>query len=122
MTGGTRGIGEAVCIALRENGIKFAATYARDDVRAATFAHKTGIRAFKFDVASFGACQEGVAIIEAEIGSVDIIVNNAGVTRDNTILKQTFQQWKEVIDTNLGGRFTWKAAFPSMPSRDGVGS
>ena len=118
VTGGIRGIGEAISIALHEAGVKVAASYGGDDAKAKSFTDKTGIPSYKWDVASFEACHEGVARIEAEIGPVDIVVNNAGITRDSTILKQSYEQWKQVIDTNLGGCFNMaKATFPGMRQR-----
>jgi acetoacetyl-CoA reductase len=118
VTGGIRGIGEAISIALHEAGVKVAASYAGDDAKAGSFTDKTGIPAYKWDVANFEACHEGVARIEAELGPVDIVVNNAGITRDSTILKQSYEQWKQVIDTNLGGCFNMaKAVFPGMRQR-----
>jgi len=118
VTGGTRGIGEAISVMLRDEGVVVAANYAGNDERAADFTRRTGIRSFKFDVADFDACQEGAKQIGEEIGPVDMLVNNAGITRDTTILKMTYQQWKEVIDTNLGGCFNMaKAVFPGMRER-----
>lgn len=118
VTGGIRGIVEAISIALHDAGVKVAASYAGDDAKAQSFTEKTGIPAYKWDVASFEACHEGVARVEAELGPVDIVVNNAGITRDSTILKQSYEQWKQVIDTNLGGCFNMaKAVFPGMRER-----
>ena len=118
VTGGTRGIGEAISIALHDAGVKVAASYGGDDARAKSFTDKTGIPSYKWDVANFEACHHGVERIEVEIGPVDIIVNNAGITRDSTILKQSYEQWKAVIDTNLGGCFNMaKAVFPGMRAR-----
>ncbi|MEO8618124.1 MAG: acetoacetyl-CoA reductase [Sphingomicrobium sp.] len=118
VTGGTRGIGEAISIALKEMGMKVAATYAGNDERAREFTERTGIAAYKWDVADHDACRDGVAKVEAELGPVDVLVNNAGITRDSTMKRQTFDQWKEVIDTNLGGCFNMaKAAFPGMLER-----
>jgi len=118
VTGGTRGIGEAISIALRDMGVKVAANYAGDDAKAHAFTEKTGIPAYKWDVADYDACQVGVEKVEHDLGPVDIVVNNAGITRDSTLLKQTYEQWKAVIDTNLGGCFNMaKATFPGMRSR-----
>ena len=118
VTGGTRGIGEAISLALKEAGITVAANYAGNDERAKAFSDRTGIAAYKWDVADYDACQDGVAKVAAELGPVDIVVNNAGITRDGTLLKMTYQMWKEVIDTNLGGCFNMaKAAFPGMRDR-----
>ncbi|VXC82115.1 acetoacetyl-CoA reductase [Sphingomonas sp. AX6] len=118
VTGGTRGIGEAISLALRDMGMTVAANYAGNDQRAAEFTDRTGIKAYKFDVADYEACQTGIAKIAEELGPVDVLVNNAGITRDGTILKMTYQMWKEVMDTNLGGCFnTAKAVFPGMRER-----
>ena len=118
VTGGTRGIGEAISIALRDMGVKVAANYAGDDSKAQAFTEKTGIPTYKWDVSDFDACHAGVEKVEAELGPVDIVVNNAGITRDGTLLKQTYEQWKAVIDTNLGGCFNMaKATFPGMRQR-----
>src|SRR5690606_29768395 len=105
VTGGTRGIGEAISIALKEAGCKVAATYAGNDERAKEFTARTGIPAFKWDVSDFAACQAGVAKVEAEVGPIDILVNNAGITRDGTIQKMDHDMWQAVIDTNLGSCF-----------------
>ncbi len=118
VTGGTRGIGEAISVALRDGGTTVIANYGGDDARARTFSDRTGIPSSKWDVSDPAACTAGIAAVEAEHGPVDIVVNNAGITRDSTILKQTFEQWKAVIDTNLGGCFNMaKATFPGMRRR-----
>ncbi|KTT74693.1 acetoacetyl-CoA reductase [Sphingomonas endophytica] len=118
VTGGTRGIGEAISVALKEAGMTVAANYAGNDERARDFTARTGIAAFKWDVAGYDACQEGVAKVAAELGPVDVLVNNAGITRDGTILKMTYEMWKEVMDTNLGGCFNMaKAVFAGMRDR-----
>jgi acetoacetyl-CoA reductase len=118
VTGGTRGIGEAISLALKEMGLKVAANYGGDDAKAQAFTEKTGIAAYKWDVSDYDACHAGVEKVEAELGPVDIVINNAGITRDSTLLKQTFEQWKAVIDTNLGGCFNMaKATFPGMRQR-----
>ncbi|MGI9293692.1 MAG: acetoacetyl-CoA reductase, partial [Pseudomonadales bacterium] len=101
VTGGTRGIGEAISISLKEAGYKVAANYAGNDERAHAFSETTGIRVLKFDVADFAACEQGVAQIEKELGPVDVLVNNAGITRDGTLHKMDPQQWQAVIQTNL---------------------
>ena len=105
VTGGTRGIGEAISIALKDMGMKVAANYAGNEERAREFSDRTGIASFKWDVADFDACRDGVAKVEAELGPVDVLVNNAGITRDAMFHKITRDQWKEVIDTNLSGVF-----------------
>jgi acetoacetyl-CoA reductase len=118
VTGGTRGIGEAISIALRDGGMKVAANYAGNDERARTFSEQTGIAVYKWDVSDFEACQEGARKVEADLGPVDVLVNNAGITRDTTIRKMTEQQWRDVIDTNLGGCFNMaKAVFDGMTAR-----
>jgi len=118
VTGGTRGIGEAISLALKDNGFTVAANYAGNEERARAFTERTGIAAYKWDVADFDACQAGVAQVVSELGPVDVLVNNAGITRDGTMLKMTYQAWKEVIDTNLGGCFNMaKAVFAGMRER-----
>ena len=118
VTGGTRGIGEAISLALKDMGMTVAANYAGNDERAREFSDRTGIKAFKWDVGDYDACQDGVKQVEEELGPVDVVVNNAGITRDGTILKMTYQMWKEVMDTNLGGCFNMaKATFPGMRER-----
>ena len=118
VTGGTRGIGEAISLALQDMGMTVAANYAGNDARAQAFTGRTGIKAYKWDVGDFDATQAGVKQVEAELGPVDVVVNNAGITRDGTLLKMDKQAWNEVIDTNLGGCFTMaKAVFDGMKSR-----
>jgi acetoacetyl-CoA reductase len=118
VTGGTRGIGEAISIALNDMGMKVGANYAGNEERARAFTDRTGIAAYKWDVSDFDACQEGVRQVEAELGPVDVLVNNAGITRDTTIRKMSAQQWQDVIDTNLGGCFNMaKAVFDGMTGR-----
>ncbi len=89
VTGGTRGIGRAIAVALKESGYKVAATYAGNDDAARDFTAETGIPTYKFDVASFGACEDGVKQIAAELGPVEVLVNNAGITRDSVLHKMT---------------------------------
>ena len=118
VTGGTRGIGEAVSVKLRNAGMIVAANYAGNDDRAKAFTEATGIKSYKWDVADYDACQKGVEQVEADLGPIDIVINNAGITRDGTILKMSYQDWKDVIDTNLGGCFNMaKATFPGMRAR-----
>ena len=118
VTGGTRGIGEAISLALRDAGYTVAANYGGDDAKAAEFTKRTGIASYKWNVADFDACQAGVAKVEADLGPVDVLVNNAGITRDGVLMKMTYAQWKEVIDVNLGGCFNMaKAVFPGMRDR-----
>ncbi|KQN80562.1 acetoacetyl-CoA reductase [Sphingomonas sp. Leaf67] len=118
VTGGTRGIGEAISLALKDMGVTVAANYAGNDEKAKAFSDRTGIAAFKFDVGDFDATQAGVKAIEEAVGPVDIVVNNAGITRDGTLLKMTYDMWDDVIRTNLGGCFNLaKATFPGMRDR-----
>jgi acetoacetyl-CoA reductase len=118
VTGGTRGIGEAISIALKDLGMKVAANYAGNEERAKGFTERTGIPAFKWDVADFAACQGGVRQVEAELGPVDVLVNNAGITRDSTMKRMDHDKWQQVIDTNLGGCFNMaKAVFEGMVGR-----
>ncbi|NBC50115.1 MAG: acetoacetyl-CoA reductase [Gammaproteobacteria bacterium] len=105
VTGGTRGIGEAICVALKTAGYQVAANYAGNDQAATAFSARTGIPAYKFDVADFDAVTDGIARIEQDVGPVDILVNNAGITRDGTLHKMRPDQWQQVIDTNLGSCF-----------------
>jgi acetoacetyl-CoA reductase len=105
VTGGSRGIGAAISIALKNAGYKVAATYAGNDEAAAAFTKETGIAAYKWDVSSYEACGEGIAKVEADLGPIDVLVNNAGITRDAMFHKMTPQQWGEVINTNLTGLF-----------------
>ena len=118
VTGGTRGIGEAISLALKDMGMTVAANYAGNDERAKAFSDRTGIKAYKWDVGDYDAVQDGVKQVEAELGPVDVVVNNAGITRDGTLMKMDKAAWNEVIDTNLGGCFTMaKAVFAGMKER-----
>lgn len=105
VSGGTRGIGAAIAVALKAAGYKVAANYAGNDERAKAFEAETGIPVFKWDVSSYDACVEGIAKVEAVLGPVDVLVNNAGITRDAMFHKMTPSQWSEVINTNLTGLF-----------------
>ena len=105
VTGGTRGIGEAICLALKEAGYKVVATYAGNDEKANQFSETNDIPVYKFDVGDYDACQSSVAQIESDVGPVEVLVNNAGITRDGTMHKMTFQQWNEVIQTDLTSCF-----------------
>ena len=105
VTGGTRGIGEAICISLKEAGCTVAASYAGNDERAKAFTERTGIAHYKWDVSDFAACGRGIAAVEKDLGAIDIVVNNAGITRDSTLHRMDHAQWQEVLDTNLGGCF-----------------
>ena len=118
VTGGTRGIGEAISVALKSAGYVVAANYAGNEDRARAFTSRTGINSYKFDVADFDACVAGVRQIESELGPVEVIVNNAGITRDATMKKMNRAGWDEVMDTNLGGCFNMcKAAWDGMVER-----
>jgi acetoacetyl-CoA reductase len=111
VTGGTRGIGRAISVALKEAGYNVAATYAGNEEAAKQFKSETGIPVFKFDVADFNACAEGVKTIEAALGGpVEVLVNNAGITRDTTMHRMRAEQWNDVIRTNLGSCFNMSRA------------
>ena len=105
VTGGTRGIGAAISVALAKAGYRVAANYAGNDEKAKAFEAETGIRVFKWDVSNYQSCVEGIASVEAALGPVEILVNNAGITRDAMFHKMTPEQWGEVIGTNLTGLF-----------------
>lgn len=105
VTGGTRGIGRAIAVRLNEAGYRVAANYGNDDDTARVFHNETGIPVFKFDVADFAACAEGVAAIEAQLGPIEVLVNNAGITRDNLIHKMTDDDWDAVAGVHLRGAF-----------------
>ncbi|MBW7923035.1 MAG: acetoacetyl-CoA reductase [Rubellimicrobium sp.] len=105
VTGGSRGIGAAISRALKDAGCTVAASYAGNDAAAASFTAETGIATFKWNVADYAACTEGIARVESALGPVDILVNNAGITRDSAFHRMTPDQWNEVIGTNLSGVF-----------------
>src|SRR5258705_1887065 len=105
VTGGTRGIGAAISKALKAAGYKVAASYAGNDAAADKFKMETGIPVYKRDVSSFDGCADGVKKVEADIGSVDVLVNSAGITKDTAFHKMTLDQWNGVINTNLGSLF-----------------
>jgi acetoacetyl-CoA reductase len=105
VTGGTRGIGEAICLALKDAGFTVVATYAGNEEAAKQFTADTGIAAYKFDVGNYDECQAAVAKIEGDVGPVEVLVNNAGITRDGTMHKMTFEHWNQVIQTNLTSCF-----------------
>lgn len=105
VTGGSRGIGAAISMALKEAGYTVAANYAGNDEAAAKFTAETGIKTYKWSVADYDACATGIAQVEADLGPIDVLVNNAGITRDAPFHKMTREQWKEVMDTNLSGVF-----------------
>jgi acetoacetyl-CoA reductase len=105
VTGGTRGIGEAISKALSAAGYKVAANYGGNDEAAQKFKAETGIAVYKWDASSFDACSAGLKQVEADLGPIDILVNNAGITRDTMFHRMTPEQWSEVINTNLGSLF-----------------
>jgi acetoacetyl-CoA reductase len=105
VTGGTRGIGHAISVALQKAGYKVAANYGGNDEAAQKFRAETGIPVFKWDVSSFEACTEGVKKVEAELGPIEVLVNNAGITRDTPFHRMKPEQWSAVINTNLGSLF-----------------
>ena len=105
VTGGSRGIGAAISVALKNAGCKVAANYAGNDEAAAKFKAETGIPVYKWSVADYDACAAGIKQVEADLGPVDVLVNNAGITRDAMFHRMTRAQWQEVIDTNLSGAF-----------------
>jgi len=118
VTGGTRGIGRAIAVALNNAGYKVAANYGSDDAAAEQFQNETGIPVFKFNVGDFASCQEGIAPIEARLGPIDVLVNNAGITRDTTMHRMSFEHWNAVIQTNLSSCFNMsKAVIDGMRDR-----
>jgi acetoacetyl-CoA reductase len=118
VTGGTRGIGAAISVALKAAGYAVAANYAGNDAAAAAFAAETGIKTFKWNVADYEASKAGIAAVEADLGPVDVVVANAGITRDAPFHKMTPDQWKQVIDTNLSGVFnTVHPIWPGLRER-----
>jgi acetoacetyl-CoA reductase len=118
VTGGTRGIGEAISIKLKDKGYIVAATYAGNDEAAEAFKSKTGISIYKFDVSDFDGCQQSIAQIESDLGPVSVLVNNAGITRDSTLHKMAKDKWQQVIDTNLGSCFNMcRAVIEGMRER-----
>lgn len=105
VTGGTRGIGGMVSERLKDKGYTVAAIYGGNDEAAQKFNADTGIAVYKVDVSDFDTCQKGIAQIESDLGPVEILVNNAGITRDGTLHRMTQENWQAVIDTNLGSCF-----------------
>ncbi len=119
VTGGTRGIGEAICLALKDQGFIVAANYGGNAVKAREFTASTGIPSYQWDVGDHQACLDGCAKVEAELGPIDVLVNNAGITRDAVLHKMSFDDWNEVMRINLGGCFNMaKATFPGMRERN----
>ncbi|MGR3365493.1 MAG: acetoacetyl-CoA reductase [Maritimibacter harenae] len=118
VTGGSRGIGEAISKALKEAGYEVAATYAGNDEKAKAFTEATGIKTYKWNVADYEESKAGIAQVEADLGPIDVVVANAGITRDAPFHKMTPEQWNEVIDTNLTGVFnTVHPIWPGMRER-----
>ncbi|PQM28574.1 beta-ketoacyl-ACP reductase [Sphingopyxis lindanitolerans] len=118
VTGGSRGIGEAISLALKEAGATVVANYGGNDERARAFTERTGIPAYRWDVGDHQACLDGCARVTAEVGPIDIVVNNAGITRDGTLSRMSYDDWHDVMRINLGGCFNMaKATFGGMVER-----
>jgi acetoacetyl-CoA reductase len=118
VTGGTRGIGRAICEALQAQGRTVVANYAGNEEKARAFTEETGIKAYRWDVGDHQATLDGCARVEAEVGPIDIVVNNAGITRDGTLLRMSYDDWTDVLKVNLGGCFNMaKATFAGMKDR-----
>ena len=119
VTGGSRGIGAAIAVGLKNAGYKVAVNYGGNDEAAKAFTQQTGIPAYKWDVSDFAACEAGIKKIVADLGApVEVLVNNAGITRDGTMHRMTFEQWNAVIQTNLGSCFNMcRAVIESMRAR-----
>jgi len=118
VTGGTRGIGAAISQALKAEGYSVAATYAGNDEAAAVFSEETGIKTYKWNVADYDDSKAGIAQVEADLGPIDVVVANAGITRDAPFHKMTPEQWHQVVDTNLTGVFnTVHPIWPGMRER-----
>ncbi len=119
VTGGTRGIGEAISLALRDMGYTVAANYAGNAEKAKIFTDATGIPAYQWDVGDHQACLDGCAQVSADLGPVEVVVNNAGITRDGVLMKMSYEDWNDVMRVNLGGCFNMcKATFASMRDRN----
>jgi acetoacetyl-CoA reductase len=118
VTGGTRGIGRAISIGLKDAGYRVAATYGGNDEAAKEFSEQTSIPVFKFDVSDFNACTAGVRAIEQALGPIEVLVNNAGITRDSTMHRMSYEQWNAVIQTNLSSCFNMsRSVIDGMRSR-----
>ncbi|WP_022681828.1 acetoacetyl-CoA reductase [Sphingobium bisphenolivorans] len=118
VTGGTRGIGEAVSVMLKELGFTVAANYAGNEERAQAFTDRTGIQTFRWNVGDHEACLDGCNEVAEKLGPIDIVINNAGITRDGILSKMSFDDWNEVMRINLGGCFNMaKATFAGMRER-----
>ena len=119
VTGGTRGIGEDISIKLKDAGYTVAANYGGNDAAAAEFSERTGIKAYKFDVSDYDAAHSGIAAIEADLGPIEVLINNAGITRDGTMHRMSFEQWDAVIQTNLASCFNCsRAVIEGMRERE----
>src|SRR5687768_9954916 len=119
VTGGTRGIGAAISTALKKAGYKVAAAYGGNDDVANKFKAETGIPVYKFDVGDFKACEQAIKKITADLGPIEVLVNNAGITRDGTMHRMTFEQWNAVIQTNLASCFNMcRCVIDSMRERN----
>jgi acetoacetyl-CoA reductase len=121
VTGGTRGIGAAISTMLRDSGYRVAAVYASNDERAKAFAEASGVAVYRWDVSDYAACEAGVAKVAEDLGPVDVLVNNAGITRDGTMHKMGPEQWQAVIDTNLGSCFNMSHAVIDAMRASGFG-
>jgi acetoacetyl-CoA reductase len=118
VTGGTRGIGRAICETLKDQGLTVVANYAGNEEKARAFTDETGMPAYRWDVGDHEASLDGCAQVEREVGPIEVLVNNAGITRDGTLLRMTFDDWYDVMRINLGGCFNMaKAVFPGMKER-----
>ena len=118
VTGGTRGIGRAISETLKADGFTVVANYAGNEEKARAFTAETGIAAYKWDVGDHQACVEGCARVASEVGPIDVLVNNAGITRDATLLRMSFDDWYDVMRINLGGCFNMaKGCFAGMKER-----
>ncbi|MFO0995793.1 MAG: acetoacetyl-CoA reductase [Alphaproteobacteria bacterium] len=118
VTGGTRGIGRAISVALKRAGYAVAANYGSNDEAAKAFSQETGIAVYKFDVSRFDACKQAVDTIVADLGPIDVLINNAGITRDGTLQRMSPENWQAVIDTNLTSCFNMcRCVIESMRER-----
>ena len=118
VTGGTRGIGAAISVGLKDAGYSVAANYAGNDEKANAFKEETGIPVYKWDVSDYQSCVDGIAKVEADLGPVEVLVNNAGITRDAMFHKMTPENWNDVISTNLSGLFNMThPVWPGMRER-----
>ncbi len=121
VTGGTRGIGEAISVELKNAGYSVAANYGGNEERAKEFTERTGIPTYKFDVGDFEACKAGVEQIKADLGPIEVLVNNAGITRDGTMHKMDFDRWNQVIQTNLSSCFNMSRSVIDDMRENGFG-